>query len=213
VPTLYLSPSPTPNAFAVGSPRDSAIVVTEGLLRLLDRRALAGVLAHEISHIVNRDLRIMGLADMLTRATAFFALTGQMLLLFNLPFALVGGPLVPWIVPLVLILAPVLMTLLQLALSRAREFDADLGAAHLTGDPLGLASALSALERRSFSFWQVLFPLAREPDRLLLRTHPATRDRIARLEALALHDGNRSALAGGSPWTRRSARPLLRNTL
>ena len=205
-PALYVAPSATPNAFAVGAPGDSAIVVTDGLLRLLDRRELAGVLAHEISHIANRDLWIMGLADMLTRATGMFALAGQMLLFFNLPLALMGAPVVPWAVPLVLIAAPLAMTLLQLALSRAREFDADLGAARLTGDPIGLASALAALERRSFSFWRLLFPLPRQPDSVLLRTHPATRDRIARLEALAGGGGP------GRPPARRMDRPLLRAT-
>jgi heat shock protein HtpX len=218
-PVLYLAPSPTPNAFAVGSPGDSAIVVTEGLLRLLDQRELAGVLAHEVSHIANRDLWVMGLADMLTRATGMFALTGQMLLFFNLPMALIGAPVLPWIVPLVLILAPVAMTLLQLALSRAREFDADLGAARLTGDPLGLASALTALERRSTSFWRLLFPMSREPDRSFLRTHPATRDRIARLRALAGGSGGPGRLtppARPSPWARTPAsgrgRALLRGS-
>jgi heat shock protein HtpX len=91
------------------------------------------------------------------------------------------------------------MTLMQLALSRAREFDADLGAAWLTGDPMGLASALAALERRGFSFWRLLFPLSREPDRSLLRTHPATRDRIARLEALAQGGGPGRPLALRAP--------------
>jgi heat shock protein HtpX len=206
-PVLHIAPSPTPNAFAVGAPGDSAIVVTEGLLRLLDRRELAGVLAHEVSHIANRDLWVMGLADMLTRATGLFALAGQMLLFFNLPLALIGAPVVPWIVPLVLILAPAAMTLLQLALSRAREFDADLGAARLTGDPLGLASALTALERRSTSFWRLLFPM-REPDRSFLRTHPATRDRIARLRALDGGPGGPGRLtphARPSPWARTPA--------
>ncbi len=197
------------------SPGDSAIVVTEGLLRLLDGRQLAGVLAHEISHIANRDLWIMGLADMLTRATGMFALAGQMLLFFNLPFALMGEPVVPWIVPLVLIAAPMAMTLMQLALSRAREFDADLGAARLTGDPLGLASALAALERRSFSFWRLLFPTSREPDHSLWRTHPATRERIARLKAMLPGDGpgrpDRPSMRP-SPWGYAPARPLLRGT-
>ena len=83
-------------------------------------------------------------------------------------------------------IAPTLVSLLQLALSRSREFDADLSAAELTGDPMGLASALAKLERRTGRFWEdMIFPGRRIPDPSLLRTHPRTEDRIARLSALA----------------------------
>jgi heat shock protein HtpX len=185
-PTLYYVPSTIPNAFAVGGPGDSAIAVSDGLLRLLNRRQFAGVLAHEVSHVANRDLWIMGLADVMSRATAMLSYAGQFVLLLNLPLLLFGVVTVPWVVPLVLIFAPTIISLLQLALSRAREFEADRGAAQLTGDPMGLASAFGKLERRRGRFWEeILFPGRRMPNPSLLRTHPPTEERIVRLRKLA----------------------------
>lgn len=186
VPDLHYLPSAVPNAFAVGSPESSAIAVSDGLLRILSLRELTGVLAHETSHIAHRDLWIMGLADVMSRVTALMSLVGQFILLVNLPLLLVGAVVVPWIVPLLLLFAPTIMSLLQLALSRAREFDADLGAARLTGDPMGLASALEKLERRQGRFWEeILLPGRRIPDPSLLRTHPPTEERVRRLSELA----------------------------
>jgi heat shock protein HtpX len=186
VPGLYYVPTIVPNAFALGGPGDSAIAVSDGLLRLLNRRELTGVLAHEVSHIANRDLWVMGLADVMSRATAMMSLVGQFILILNLPLLLVGMVSVPWIVPILLVFAPTIMSLLQLALSRAREFDADLGAAQLTSDPIGLASALGKLERRYGHFWEeILFPGRRIPEPSMLRTHPPTEERIARLRELA----------------------------
>lgn len=186
VPDLYYLPSAVPNAFAVGSPESSAIAVSDGLLRTLTLREFTGVLAHEMSHIAHRDLWIMGLADVMSRVTALMSLLGQFILLVNLPLLLVGAVVVPWIVPLLLLFAPTIMSLLQLALSRAREFAADLGAARLSGDPMGLARALEKLERRQGRFWEeILLPGRRIPDPSLLRTHPPTEERIARLRELA----------------------------
>jgi len=185
-PELFYIPSAAPNAFAIGNPGDSTICISDGLLRLLDRREFAGVLAHEVSHVANRDLWIMGLADIMTRATSLVSYIGQFILLVNLPLLLVGAVTVPWALPLILIFAPTIMSLLQLALSRAREFDADLGAVRLTGDPEGLASALLKLERRLGRFWEDIFlPGRRMPEPSLLRTHPPTEERVARLRALA----------------------------
>ncbi|NNF77551.1 MAG: M48 family metalloprotease [Rhizobiales bacterium] len=185
-PKLYYLPSAAPNAFATGSIDDSVVCVSDGLLRLLNRREFFGVLAHEVTHIANRDLWIMGLADVMSRAVSLASYVGQFILLLNLPLLLIGALTVPWIVPLMLIFAPTVISLLQLALSRSREFDADLGAAKLTGDPLGLASALAKLERRSGRFWEDIFlPSRRMPDPSLLRTHPPTEDRISRLKELA----------------------------
>lgn len=199
-PDLYYVASPVPNAFAVGTPDSSAIAVSDGLLRTLTLREFTGVLAHEMSHIAHRDLWIMGLADVMSRVTALMSLVGQFILLVNLPLLVVGAVVVPWIVPLLLIFAPTIMSLLQLALSRAREFDADLGAARLTGDPIGLALALEKLERRQGRFWEeILLPGRRIPDPSLLRTHPPTEQRVARLRELARAEHGRDEMPPPRP--------------
>jgi len=185
-PTLHYIASSTLNAFAVGARARAAIALSDGILRALTRREIAGVLAHEISHIRANDLWIMNLADTMSRLTGWLSYFGMILLILSLPLWLAGGPGVPWLLVLLLMAAPTLMSLLQLALSRAREYDADLGAAELTGDPAGLASALEKLERRQGRFWEeILFPGRRIPDPSLLRTHPPTAERIARLMRLA----------------------------
>ena len=186
VPEFYYIPSELPNAFAMGRPEESAVCVSDGLLRLLNRRELAGVLAHEVTHIVNRDLWIMGLADAMSRAVSLASWFGQTLLLLNLPLIMAGVAHVPWQVPLMLIFSPTIMALLQLALSRTREYDADRGGAELTGDPEGLASALLKLERRMGRFWEEMFlPGRRIPEPSLLRTHPPTEERVRRLREMA----------------------------
>ncbi len=185
VPALYWVPSRVLNAFAVGRPGRASIAVTDGLLRSLTLRELAGVLAHEVSHIRNDDLWLMQLADVMSRVTSLMSWLGQLLFLFNLPLALVGRATISWLLVFVLVFAPTLMALLQLALSRAREFDADLDAAALTGDPAGLASALAKLERLQGRFWEeIFFPGRRIPEPSLLRTHPPTEERIRRLLSL-----------------------------
>lgn len=190
VPRLFYVPSRAMNAFATGSRGDSAVAVSDGLLRGLDARELAGVLAHEVSHIANGDVQTMAFADLVSRIATLLSLAGQVLLFVGLPVMLAGGVAVPWIGILVLLLAPTLSALVQLALSRNREYDADLGAAELTGDPLGLASALARLERVQGRLWErILLPDRRVPDPSLLRTHPDTGERIARLMDLANRDG------------------------
>jgi heat shock protein HtpX len=182
LPRLYWLPTPILNAFAVGRPDRAAIGLSDGLLRTLTLRELAGVLAHELSHVRNDDLWIMGLADVVSRLTSLLSWLGQLLLILNLPFLLTGEVVVPWLVVFLLVFAPTLVGLLQLALSRSREFDADLDAAALTGDPQGLASALAKLERFQGRFWEELFmPGRRIPIPSLLRTHPPTDERIRRL--------------------------------
>ena len=186
IPALYYVPSQLPNAFAIGSAEDSAVCVSDGLLRSLDRREFVGVLAHEVSHIANGDLWIMALADTMSRAVSLASWFGQFLLLLNLPLLLAGAAYVPWHIPLVLIFSPTIMALLQLALSRTREFDADRGAVELTGDAEGLISALVKLERRTGRFWEDMFlPGRRIPEPSLLRTHPPTEHRVARLRELS----------------------------
>jgi heat shock protein HtpX len=181
-PRLFYVPSRALNAFAVGRPEASCVAVTHGLLEALTRRELAGVLAHELSHIRNRDLWLMMLADAIGRLTSLVSNAGLVLLVLNLPLVLTGQALAPWALVALLVLAPTATSLLQLALSRAREFDADLDAARLTGDPAGLASALAKLERRQGRFWEeVILPGRRMPDPSLLRTHPPSRERVRRL--------------------------------
>jgi heat shock protein HtpX len=185
-PRLHVVPSELMNAFAVGRRDDAVIAVTDALVRRMSARELAGVLAHEISHIANEDVKVMAFADMVSRFTATMATVGLLSLLLNvLGFA--GGyeAQVPWLAVLVLMVSPTIGGLLQLALSRTREFDADLGAAILTGDPDGLASALARLERQQRGLWErLMLPGARTPDASVLRSHPVTEERIARLRAL-----------------------------
>ncbi len=186
-PRLFVIPSTTLNAFAAGSPTNAAIGITEGLLRRLDLRQVAGVIAHEMSHIRNNDLHVMAMADALTRFTQILAYLGLALALLNIPAILIGFETFSWLAILLLYLAPLLTGLLQMGLSRTREYDADLEAAGLTGDPAGLASALGALERYQGRFWEDLMlpvPSRRIPFPSLLRSHPETADRVARLRAL-----------------------------
>lgn len=205
-PRLFYVPSSVVNAFSVGGTGDAAIAVSDGLLRTLTPRELTAVLAHEVAHIVAGDLRIMALADLISRLTAWLSYGGLFLLVLNLPLLLMGAAIVPWSVILMLVFAPTLATLLQLALSRAREYEADRRAAALTGDPLGLALALDQLERAERGPWEALFLPGRghlEPS--LLRTHPPTRERIRRLlELLPPEQRPQIASAGGRTSPRRS---------
>jgi heat shock protein HtpX len=142
----------------------------------------------------------MAFADLVSRITGSFGLFGQILLLLSLPAALVTDVGVPWLALAILLAAPTLSALVQLALSRNREYEADLSAAELTGDPAGLASALEKLERYQGRFWeQILMPGRRVPDPSLLRTHPETADRIERLLALVPRPSRSGLpLAGGA---------------
>lgn len=191
VPRLHVVPSDIMNAFAVGRRDDAVIAVTDGLVRRMTARELAGVLAHEMSHIANEDVRVMAFADMVSRFTSTMATVGLFSLVLNL-LGFAGGyeAQVPWLAVTVLLASPTVGGLLQLALSRTREFDADLGAAILTGDPGGLASALAKLERAQRNLWdRLMLPGGRLPDASVLRSHPVTEERIERLMALkSAHD-------------------------
>ena len=184
VPVLYYVPSPLANAFAVGGRDEAALAVTDGLLRRLSSRELVGVLAHEVCHVLAGDLRITNLSDTVGRLTHGLSYLGLLLLVLAVPLMATGTATPLW-AALLLIVGPTLVTLLQLALSRAREYDADLEAAAVTGDPEGLASALEQLERATGRLWErVMVPRGRIPDPLLLRTHPPTADRTRRLREL-----------------------------
>ncbi|MGB9670099.1 MAG: zinc metalloprotease HtpX [Halothiobacillaceae bacterium] len=182
LPRLYLLPGPSLQAMSFGSRDAPAIAVTEGLLFTLDRRELAAVLAHELAHLRNNDLGVMLLAAVVGRITALLALVGQIMLLLALPAMALGVADIPWLALLVLAFAPLVSDLLQLGLSRTREYDADHQAALLTGDPEGLARVLIRLERAQRSWWEAWFtPLRQWEPPSWLRTHPPTEERVRRL--------------------------------
>ena len=190
-PRPYYVPSPTINAFAVGQREGSAIAITDGMLQQLDRRELAGVLAHEIAHIAHDDLRVMNLAAHVGRITTVFSVAGQLLLLLALPSLFgVGGWKIDWLAVALLMFSPQIALLAQLGLSRVREFDADATAASLTGDPRGLALALARIEHASQPWFAKLLSGAGDRQPRWLRSHPETHRRIRRLQALAM----------SSPW-------------
>jgi heat shock protein HtpX len=189
-PLLYYVPSRMMNAFSVGSTKGSAIALSDGIMRYLGRREISGVLAHEITHIKNNDLRLHALADLMTKVTSLLSFLGQVLIIFYLPMVFFSKTDIPLIPILLLIFAPSLSVLLQLALSRTREFDADLGSAELTGDPMALASALQKMDHYEQGIWDIVYlPGRKQSHPSLLRTHPNTKERMERLAALAEHRG------------------------
>lgn len=202
-PQLYYMPTPLLNAAAVGTRKNSAIAITDGTLRHLTERELAGVIAHEIGHLGSGDSFVMGLSEVLSRITRIFSDVGKLLLLINLPFLLLGGVPFPWLLVVVLLFAPTVVGLLQMALSRTREFDADLESVKLTGDPMGFANALAKLERYNEGLIRhIVWPGYRQPNSSILRTHPLTRERISRLRKLG----------GEGPGSPTERRIISRNT-
>ena len=182
IPKLYYLPSDMMNAFTVGTESNSVIALSDGLLRRLSQREIAAILAHEISHIVNGDVKIMRFADFTTHLTNILSIVGQILLFINLPLYFYGVGTISWLLIFVLIFAPIITSLLQLALSRTREYDADLGAAQLLGDPTILASALTKLGNyQNKILAQLALPGHHIPQPSLLRTHPLIKNRVARL--------------------------------
>jgi heat shock protein HtpX len=196
MPRLYLIPSAQPNAFATGrSPRHAAVAVTEGIMRIMDETELEGVLAHELSHVLNRDVLVSTVAATLAGAIGMLANMAQWGLMFGgargddeerggNPIALL----------LTAILAPIAAMLVQLAVSRAREYGADASGARLTRRPLGLASALAKLHQASqvvpmdanpaTAHLFIVNPLSAAGFARLFSTHPPIEDRIARLRAM-----------------------------
>ncbi len=209
-PHLFVIVSGALSAFSLGSTNRSAIVLTEGVLRNLTMREIAGVLAHEVSHIRNGDLTVFSMADLLTRLTQVLFYLGLALLVYNLHHLITGELRVSWWAVAILVLAPALFNLFQLILSHNREFDTDRNAAILTGDPMGLASAVSRLESSTGQFYQDLFspvPARHVSQPSLLRCHPPTEQRLARLRkldvppqpTLDISEGPRISLIGVGP--------------
>lgn len=185
LPQLYYVNSGVMNAFATGTKEDPAIAVTSGLIQQLNQRELAGVLAHEISHLSNNDIGLQRLAQVMTKLTRSFAFIGQILVIINFPLMMMGEATISWVAILLMLIAPTLSTLLLLALSRTREFEADLEAARITGDPGGLANALQKLNYFNGGLMKRLSnPIGNWMIPKILRTHPTTIERVNRLREL-----------------------------
>ena len=183
LPALYLLPTDAMLAFTVGSRDNAAIAVSKGLMRRLSWQELAAVLAHEISHIRHNDIRIMAFAGLASQFTRLLSVFGQFMLLFSLPMIFAGQMVIGWPAIFLLIFSPTLSSLLQLGLSRAREYNADMSAAELTRNPRALASALAKIDRfQKDLFSRLIWPMVpRLPQASWLRTHPPTKERIRRL--------------------------------
>ncbi|HEY3303392.1 MAG TPA: zinc metalloprotease HtpX [Candidatus Binatia bacterium] len=197
MPRLYIIPDESPNAFATGrNPEHAVVAVTEGILKIMNREELEGVLAHEISHVKNRDILIGSIAA---------ALAGVIMMLANMArFAAIfggardrdedgGGGILGLI--FMSIVAPIAAMIIQMAISRSREFMADSTGAKTVGNPLGLASALAKLERAKeivpmearpeTAHMFIVNPLSGRSLLGLFSTHPPIEERIARLRAMA----------------------------
>jgi len=199
-PRVYVSPDPSPNAFATGrNPTHAAICVNDGLLQILDEEEVYGVLAHEFGHVRNRDILISSVVAVLAGTITLIANVAQWGLMFGGYGGRddreqgAGGAIAGL---LMVILAPIAALLIQLAVSRSREYQADRTGAEVSGDPLALASALRKLERASqvipsqtvqpaFAHLYIVNPLSGQSWSGLFSTHPPIEERIRRLEAMA----------------------------
>ena len=195
VPKVCIIDTPMPNAFATGrNPEHAAVAVTTGILRLLNRDELEGVLAHELSHVKNRDTLISAVAATIAGVITFLASMAKWSLIFGGLGRDDEGPAQLAGVVFMAILAPIAAVIIQLAISRSREFMADSGGAALCGRPMSLASALSKLEgaagsvrvdaNPSTAHMFIVNPLRGGMLRSLFSTHPPTEERIRRLTAL-----------------------------
>lgn len=199
-PRVYIINTEQPNAFATGrDPEHAAVAVSAGLLRTLDQRELAGVIAHELTHIRNRDTLTMTITGTFAGAISMLAQFG---LFFGGGFNNRNNPLGPIGAIVMVIVAPIAAALVQMAVSRTREYEADRGGAEISGDPLALASALRkiaqvaprvpnlAAERTPAQAHMYIFnPLGMQAGDNLFATHPDVGNRIAALERMAVEMG------------------------
>jgi heat shock protein HtpX len=199
MPGVYISPSSTPNAFATGrNPSHAAVCVTTGILNVLDERELRGVLGHEISHVGNRDILVASVAAGLASMIMILVDIAQLGALFG--FGGSDEDSGPGLLEILLIalLGPLAAGLIQTAISRSREYAADASGAQITGDPIALASALAKIERAvqarplqpaattaPVSALMIVNPFSGRNLMRMFSTHPDTRERIARLRAMA----------------------------
>ena len=202
MPKVYVLPQDTPNAFATGrNPEHAAVAVTDGIRRILTKRELAGVLGHELSHVKNRDILVSTIAATLAGAIGYMAQMAQFAMFFggnrDRDDEGGGGNIIGLIV--MMIVAPIAAMLIQMAVSRSREYGADEGGAKVTGDPLALASALRKLHMgaqniplqvnnataNATAHMFIVNPLTGHGLASLFSTHPPMEERIARLEAMA----------------------------
>lgn len=184
-PELYLIPSDTLAAFATGTSDKSAVALSAGVLTRLNPDEVAGIAAHEISHIRNNDMRSMWFVLFVGKLTEMLSLWGQVLLFISLPFILMSQVKVAVLPIMILIFAPLLSYAVQMTLSQVNEFNADLGSAELLGTPDPLISALAKIEYDRKGLWGYLFPRrAMRDESSLFRTHPPTEERIRRLKEI-----------------------------
>jgi heat shock protein HtpX len=202
MPRVYIIPEETPNAFATGrNPEHAAVAVTQGIRRILNKRELAGVLGHELSHVKHRDILISSIAATLAGAISYLAYMAQWGMMFgggrDREEGGGGGNILSLL--FMMIVAPMAAMLIQMAVSRSREYGADDGGAKVTGDPLALASALRKLHMgaqniplqvndataNATAHMFIVNPLTGGGLANLFSTHPPMEERIARLEAMA----------------------------
>jgi heat shock protein HtpX len=198
MPSLFVSPTEAPNAFATGrNPQHAAVCCTQGILEILDERELRGVLGHELMHVYNRDILTSSVAAAVAGVITSIAQMMMFASFFGGGRSDDDGP-GPFAEIAIALLAPIAASLIQMAISRTREYDADEDGARLTGDPLALASALNKLEHgvaarplqptpqlQNASHMMIANPFRRQDVSKLFSTHPPTGDRIARLQEMA----------------------------
>ncbi len=200
MPKVYVLPQDAPNAFATGrNPHHAAVAVTQGIRRILTKRELAGVLAHELSHVKNRDILVSTIAATLAGAISYLAYMAQWAMIFGGHRSREGGGGNIFGLLIMMIVAPLAAMLIQMAVSRSREYGADEGGAKITGDPIALASALRKLHMgaqnipmhvneataSATAHMFIVNPLTGGSMAKFFSTHPPMQERIARLEKLA----------------------------